>query len=94
MIIERAKSNEEAPSQIGAFAKEFQRSMGGKERIEFEKGKDEGIIPTRKEEGCPFCERGKKIPRKEERPRIQRREKAVPCEIEMDLGGGFIGKIC
>ena len=63
-----------------------------KERIEFEKEKDEEIIPTQKEEGDPFCERGMEIPRKEERPRIKRREKDAPWKLQWIRVGIFSTK--
>ena len=36
-----------------------------------------------------ICDREMEIPRKEERPRMKRREKDAPRKIEMDLSGEF-----
>ena len=87
LVIGRAKSNEAASSQIDTLAKDFKGCGEEKRRIEFSNERGGEIIPARKEEGAPFGERKMEIPRKEERSRIKRREKAVPWEIEMDSGG-------
>ena len=50
--------------------------------------RDEEGIPGHLEEGNPFCEREMEIPRKEERPRMKRRERDAPWGIEMDPSGG------
>ena len=89
MIIERAKSNEEAPSQIDTLANEFQgMEEENKERIEFAKERDEEIILSQKKKEIHFT-KGKWEFQERERPRIKRREKAVQWEIEMDSGGKF-----
>ena len=89
MVIDRAKSNEEIPNRIDTLANEFQ-GLGENKELANEREEEEEGIPGLLEEGDPFCEREMGIPRKEERPRMKRRERATPWDIEMDLSGGII----
>ena len=92
MIIDRGKSNEEIPNRIDTLANEFQGMWENKESANG--GGEEEAIPGHLVEGNPFRDREMGIPRKEERPRMKRREMAAPCEIEMDLSGRSIEEIC
>ena len=49
--------------------------------------REEESIPDYLEEGSPFCKREMEIPRKEGRRGMERKEKAAPWGVEMDLGG-------
>ena len=55
---------------------------------------EEEITPTKQDNGNTFREREMEIPRREERPKSKRREKASPCGAEMDLGGKPPREIC
>ena len=84
LIIDRTKGNEEISNQIDISANEFQ---GLEENKEVAIGAEEEAIPDHLKEAGPFCERQMDVPRKEERPRMERREKDAPWEFEMDLSG-------
>ena len=57
LIIDRAKSNEEASGQIDTLAKEFHVVEEGKERIESPKERDVEIIPAQKKKVIHFTKR-------------------------------------
>ena len=55
------------------------------EDTEIPNGGEEELIPDRLEEEGPFCDNDMEIPRREERHRVKRREKADPWGCAMDL---------
>ena len=55
---------------------------------------EEDVSPGEEKMGDLLHEMEADIPERAERPRMKRRGKALPLEVELDLSGQFLMKIC
>ena len=87
LIIDRSKNNDDGGNQIDILAKEFQKLKEENEGSKLANGREEEIMPTRKDNKNPFRAREMGISRRERLKGKRRREKALSWEVEVNLGG-------
>ena len=87
-IIDRSGTPEEINTQIDVSADEFQKLEFPRESGEQLYGGEEDVLPGEEVMGNPLLERmAVGSPKRVERPKMKRREKASPLEVELDSSG-------
>ena len=89
LIIDRSETPGEIKARIDSSADEFQKLEGNKDDGEFADGRGGDVLPGEEKKENPLHENEVDNTRGAERPKVKRREKALPWKVELGLVGKF-----
>ena len=90
LIIDRSRTPEDINTQNDVAAGEFQKLEFSRESGDQLYGGGEDVLPGEEAMGSPLLERMEAdCPKRVDRPKMKRREKALPLEVALDSSGEF-----